>query len=161
MCTCTCILGCMRELCLAWWGMWCSFSSPFLETPPEELHPVLRFQHMKDMNSLEYIQRMATGMINTFPVKSDWERPGSVQPGLQKTEDTSTFLLLGQNPTFRDLSFLKKHCRSDIDTIWYLKRTFKKLEGDLFTRTCNDGTKGHSFKLKESRFRLDTRNNFF
>jgi len=43
----------------------------------------------------------------------------------------------------------------------YLKEGYKKPGEGLFTRACNDRTKGSGFKLKESRFRLDIRKKFF
>jgi len=48
-----------------------------------------------------------------------------------------------------------------ITAFQYLKGACKK-EGDrLFSRACCDRTRGNSFKLKEGRFRLYTRKNFF
>ena len=43
----------------------------------------------------------------------------------------------------------------------YLKGAYKKAGEGLFNRACSDGTIGNGFKLKEGRFRLDTRKKFF
>ncbi|GAB0203109.1 hypothetical protein GRJ2_002776500 [Grus japonensis] len=43
----------------------------------------------------------------------------------------------------------------------YLKGFYKKSGEGLFTRACNDRTRGNGFKLKEGRFRLDVRKKFF
>jgi len=43
----------------------------------------------------------------------------------------------------------------------YLKGMYKKAGERLFTRTCKDRTRCNGFKLKEGRFRLDTRKKFF
>jgi len=43
----------------------------------------------------------------------------------------------------------------------YLKGTYKKAGEGLFTRACNDRTRGNGIKLKEGRFRLDRRKKFF
>jgi len=48
-----------------------------------------------------------------------------------------------------------------IAVVQYLKRTYKKAGEGLFTRVWSDRTRGNSFKLKEDRFRLDTRTKFF
>ncbi|KAK4807060.1 LOW QUALITY PROTEIN: hypothetical protein QYF61_018401 [Mycteria americana] len=43
----------------------------------------------------------------------------------------------------------------------YLKGASKKDGERLFTRACCDRTRGNGFKMKEGRFRLDIRKNFF
>ena len=42
-------------------------------------------------------------------------------------------------------------------TVQYLKRDYKQEGNQLFTRVGSDRTRGNGFKLKEVRFRLDTR----
>jgi len=42
-----------------------------------------------------------------------------------------------------------------------LKGAYKKDGGKLFSRACCDRTRGNCFILKEGRFRLDIRKNFF
>jgi len=44
---------------------------------------------------------------------------------------------------------------------WYLKEAYKKDGDKLFSRACSDRTRGNGLKLKEGRFRLDTRKTFF
>ena len=43
----------------------------------------------------------------------------------------------------------------------YLKGAFKQEGSQLFERVGNSRTRGNGFKLKEGRFRLDVRGNFF
>ena len=43
----------------------------------------------------------------------------------------------------------------------YIKGAYKKAVEGLFTRACNDRTRGNGFKLKEGRFRLDVSKKFF
>jgi len=51
--------------------------------------------------------------------------------------------------------------KNDVLVFNFLKGSCKK-EGDrLFSRVCCDRTKGNDFKLKERRFRLDMRKEFF
>jgi len=46
-------------------------------------------------------------------------------------------------------------------TFQYLKGAYRKDGEGLFTRVCNDRTRGNGSKLKEGRFRLDIRKKFF
>jgi len=43
----------------------------------------------------------------------------------------------------------------------YLKGAYRKDGDNLFSKVCCDRTRSNSFKLRESRFRLDIRKNFF
>jgi len=43
----------------------------------------------------------------------------------------------------------------------YLKGAYKKDGENVFSRACCDSTGGNGFKLREGRFRLDIRKNFF
>ena len=43
----------------------------------------------------------------------------------------------------------------------YLKGTYKKDGGRLFTKACSDRTRGNNFKLKEGRFKWNVRKKFF
>jgi len=43
----------------------------------------------------------------------------------------------------------------------YLKGAYRKDGEGHFTRACSGRTRGHGFKLKEARFRLDTQKKYF
>jgi len=59
-------------------------------------------------------------------------------------------------------SLEKRRLQGDLVAAFqYLKRVYKKGGEGLFTRTCSDSTRGNGFKLKEGRFKLDTRKKFF
>lgn len=46
-------------------------------------------------------------------------------------------------------------------TSQYLKETYSKVGEGHFTRNCSDRSRESECKLKEGRFRLDVRKNFF
>ncbi|KAK4828268.1 hypothetical protein QYF61_024933, partial [Mycteria americana] len=94
---------------------------------------LFRRLYKKDMDLLERVQRRATKMISSLDHLSYKER----------------LRLLG-------LFSLEKR-----RGLQYIKRAYKKDRGRFFTRAWNDRTRGNSFKLKESRFRLDIRKRFF
>jgi len=50
---------------------------------------------------------------------------------------------------------------SSIVAFQYLKVSCKKNKSKLFSRACSNRTKGDGFELKEGRFKLDIRNEFF
>ena len=43
----------------------------------------------------------------------------------------------------------------------YIRGAHQKYKERLFNKACSDRTRDNGFKLKESRFRLDTRKTFF
>ena len=60
------------------------------------------------------------------------------------------------------LSLEKRRLQGDLIEIFqYLNIVYKHERNQLFTRVYSDRTKENDFKLKEKRFRLDVRGNFF
>jgi len=58
-------------------------------------------------------------------------------------------------------SLEKRRLRGDIIVAFeYLKRACKKDGAKVFSRACGNRTRGNGFKLKEGRFRLDTKTFF-
>ncbi|KAK4818515.1 hypothetical protein QYF61_014328 [Mycteria americana] len=97
-------------------------------------------QHRKDMDPLEWVQRRAMKMIR----------------GLEHLSYEDRLRELGL------FSLEKRRLQGDLTAAFhYLKVAYKKAGEGLFARACTDRTWGNGFKLKEGRFRLDTRKKFF
>ncbi|PKU47378.1 hypothetical protein llap_2345 [Limosa lapponica baueri] len=59
------------------------------------------------------------------------------------------------------LSLEKRRFWRDLISAFQYLKAYRKDEEDFFTKECSDRAMGNDFKLKESRFRLDIKNNFF
>jgi len=59
-------------------------------------------------------------------------------------------------------SLEKRRLREDLTAAFqYLDRAYRKEANNLFSKACCDRTRSNGFKLREGRFRLDIRKNFF
>ena len=74
-----------------------------------------------------------------------------------------------EHPSYEDrltelglLSLEKRRLQRDLTVFsQYLKGDYKQEGNELLKQVCSDRTRGNGFKLKEERFRLDVRGNFF
>ncbi|KAJ7422967.1 hypothetical protein BTVI_11412 [Pitangus sulphuratus] len=69
---------------------------------------------------------------------------------------------LSYEERLKELGLFSLEKRRFLDDITVAFQYLKRAYGDrLFTRACRDRTKGNGFKLRESRFRLHMKKNFF
>jgi len=99
-----------------------------------------RPQHKKDMELLEQVQRRATKMIRGVEYLSCEDRLREL--GLFSLE--------------------KRRLQGDLTAAFqYLKETCREDGENIFSRACCNRRRSNGFKLKEGRFRLDRKKNFF
>jgi len=84
------------------------------------------------------------------------------KPAAKKDLRAGTLLLQKRLRELRLFSLKKRRLWGDlIAAFQYLKGAYKRDGDKHFSRAFSDRTRGNGFKLKEGRFTVDTRKNFF
>jgi len=144
----------------------------YARSPEGQLYPGLhQKQHGQQVQGgdsalLLHSGEIPPGVLRPALQPSAQERHGPVGAGLEEvtkmirgTEHLSYEERLRE---FRMFSLKKRKLQGDlIAAFQYIKETYKKDGETHFTRACSDRTRGNSFELKDSRFRLHIRAKFF
>ncbi|KFQ70640.1 hypothetical protein N335_12957, partial [Phaethon lepturus] len=134
------IQGCIRSMASKSKEVILALYSALLRPHLEYCVHLWSSQHRNGMDLLERLQRRARKTIRGIMEHPSYE---------DRLSELGLF------------SLEKRRLQGDlIAAFQYLKGAFKKDGDRLFSRACNDRTRGNGFNLKEGRFRLDRRKTF-
>ena len=125
---------------------------------------LLRAKYVEKYYNWQFFQRYYLPLhvwfvVILYPVSHQKFFP---EEGHKNDQRAETPLLWGKAERVGAVHHENRRLREDLTaTFQYLKGAYKRAGEGLFTRACSDRTRGNGFKLKEGRFRLDTRKKFF